>query len=328
MDDQRATRRQRIEAFAALLQGIRDEAGSPSYRSMAAKSGVISHTALYEAAAGNRLPSWSTTVEFLRACDRDPETVRADWETARAESSESPPSTSEQAAGSATTAAEHDATPAESAPEEPAAPTPPPPGPPPPHARSRRTFSLTAAVVVVAVLLSAGVASAVAATVWRAISHQPEPAEVAASAEATEPTHQLRITARDCPVAQSNPPSAPPATEGDRALFLGDITAPDCSHVRRGAKFTKVWRLKNAGKVTWKGYYLDRLDGIQGSSQCDTAEHVPIPTTAPGKTVDIRLTATAPNAPGFCFVRFKVKNATGDDAFPAGRPINFQVIVD
>ncbi|MFE2723106.1 hypothetical protein [Kitasatospora sp. NPDC059327] len=63
------------ECLAAELRQLRLDAGRPSFRIMARTAGSISHTTLYEAASGARLPSWPTTRAFVRACGGD----EADW---------------------------------------------------------------------------------------------------------------------------------------------------------------------------------------------------------------------------------------------------------
>ncbi|MBP0451535.1 helix-turn-helix domain-containing protein [Kitasatospora sp. RG8] len=63
------------EDFAAELRRLRREAGQPSFRTMARKAGSISHTTLYEAASGSRLPSWPTTRAYVQACGGD----EAEW---------------------------------------------------------------------------------------------------------------------------------------------------------------------------------------------------------------------------------------------------------
>ncbi|MGV9264784.1 hypothetical protein ACWDRR_09000 [Kitasatospora sp. NPDC003701] len=63
------------EHLATDLRRLRLEAGQPSFRIMARTAGSISHTTLYEAASGSRLPSWPTTRAFVRACGGD----EAEW---------------------------------------------------------------------------------------------------------------------------------------------------------------------------------------------------------------------------------------------------------
>ncbi|MDL4773012.1 NBR1-Ig-like domain-containing protein [Actinomadura xylanilytica] len=139
---------------------------------------------------------------------------------------------------------------------------------------------------------------------------------------------EAALTPADCPVHASNPAAAPPTREGDAAVFIADVTLPDCARVHAGRTVTKIWRLKNAGTVPWEGYSLWRLDSPQQADQCQTIPHVPINDTSPGKTVDIRTDITTPRKPGLCYVRFKMVDAAGKVAFPGNRPVNFQVIVE
>jgi WD40 repeat protein len=64
-----------VARFALELRALRERAGLPSYRRMAARA-HFSHTALSEAAGGSRLPSVEVTLAFVRACDGDV----AEWE--------------------------------------------------------------------------------------------------------------------------------------------------------------------------------------------------------------------------------------------------------
>ncbi|MFI1936110.1 DNA-binding protein [Streptomyces purpureus] len=64
-----------VQRFAFELRKLRQEAGGPSYRSMAQRAG-FSVTALSQAAAGEKLPSLAVTLAYVEACDGD----RADWE--------------------------------------------------------------------------------------------------------------------------------------------------------------------------------------------------------------------------------------------------------
>jgi hypothetical protein len=142
------------------------------------------------------------------------------------------------------------------------------------------------------------------------------------------PVRAPEFVAADCPVHQPNPPAAPPQNEGDSAEFIADVTIPDCDHARRGATVQKVWRFKNAGTRPWVGYTLHRVDLPQGRDQCQTISDLPIPDTRPGRLVDVKVEVSVPSRPGFCFVRFKMIDGNGKIAFPGGRPVNFQLIVD
>lgn len=73
-----------IEGFVERLAQVRLDAGTPSFREMAKRSGAISHATLHDALQGARMPSWETTVEFAKACGVDPQELREDWERAAA----------------------------------------------------------------------------------------------------------------------------------------------------------------------------------------------------------------------------------------------------
>ncbi|GHE44607.1 hypothetical protein GCM10017771_64790 [Streptomyces capitiformicae] len=64
-----------VQRLAHELRELRQAVGSPSYRAMAKKAG-FAPTTLSQAAAGERLPSWSVVEGYVRACEGDP----ADWE--------------------------------------------------------------------------------------------------------------------------------------------------------------------------------------------------------------------------------------------------------
>jgi Ig-like domain from next to BRCA1 gene len=330
-DQAAKTRAEAIEAFAADLRGLRESVGNPSFREMSGRSRAISHTTLHEAAQGHRLPSWATTVEFVKACGADPAEYRERWRQAdqliksvNALNAPARDSQSRSSAGAAISAAggpdRHTiqvAIGGEPGQLETAAEV---PGDRGPVSRRRRLrFVLTAAAVLSVIAVAAVVA---VFTVW---SGRDSPA-----GHRNPPNSKPRaaLSPADCPVHQRNPPPAAPTHAGDASAFVADITLPDCSHIHRGQTAVKVWRLKNVGKVPWRGYSLRRLDSPQQSNECQTIAEVPIDDTAPGHLVDIRTEITAPKSPGFCFARFKMVDAAGRLAFPGSRPVNFQLIVD
>ncbi|MFI7134734.1 NBR1-Ig-like domain-containing protein [Nonomuraea sp. NPDC050153] len=349
MDDKRA-RAEIIEEFAATLRELRNAVGNPPFREMSGRSGAISHTTLHEATKGNRLPSWETTVEFVKACNADPAAYRERWEnanrTVRSASAGNPsmgvdtsverPSDglAASAAGAVELRTVHLAGGSQ-------APRPagelsafvrtPPPSPdgfagdvrppfPAPGSRGRSRLARPAAFAAAAAIMGAAVVVV-----------------VAVNRGATPEGHNLNPTGSpsiaapspaDCPVRSTNPPWAPPLYKGDAAAFIEDVTLADCTRVSPGQTMTKIWRLKNAGAVPWKGYSLRRLDPTQQADHCQTISDVPIKDTKPGETVDIQTVITTPRKPGLCYVRFKMVDASGAVVFPGSRPINFQIIVD
>ncbi|GAA4231473.1 hypothetical protein FHR32_003482 [Streptosporangium album] len=126
---------------------------------------------------------------------------------------------------------------------------------------------------------------------------------------------------------KGNPQAAPTPTagkiSGDDSEFVGDITYPDGSKVRQGSSFEKVWRIRNAGTVSWEGRRLARMN----TGPCRSPEAVDIPSTAPGQTVDIMVRVRAPNRPGNCRIYWKVIDARGQTLFPLKRPVFLDVQV-
>ncbi len=321
MDRVRASRARAIEGFAGLLAQLRDAVGTPSFRVMAGRSGAISHTTLHEAVQGNRLPSWETTAEFVKACGADPDDYRRRWEGAHRTACRASPAgrtpdplPPEASHGSADTEGLTD--PADTPNTLNTPNTPGPPGPtggpsgPPPRWRGGRAYAGAAALA--AMMVAGG----------GAIAWSLNDPDVVGAQASPQPS------AVDCPVKQENPAPAPPAHAGDEASFISDMSLPDCTHVGRGVTSTKIWRLKNTGTVPWVRYRLHRVDMPQEPDQCETIPDVPIPSTDPGSMVDVRVQVMAPRSSGFCFVRFKMVDAAGDVAFPGSRPVNFQVIID
>ena len=292
------TRTEAIVDFAGILADLRNSAGNPAFRTMSGRSKAISHTTLHEAVRGNRLPSWATTAEFVKACGADPQDYRERWEAAY------------RAVGQTIIAPGPDETvvgPGADDPAEPASSVPPPARTP--HRRRR--------VLAAALVVPAAAAGVIGGITWsRMQQHSP-------TTTSSSPGYQPA----DCPVHQTDPPSAPPQNRGDRVVFLRDVTLADCTDVPRGQTVRKIWRLRNAGSVTWSGYSLHRMDA-QSRTDCQSITDVPVPDAAPGETVDVAVDVTTPAVSRFCYVRFKMLDDAGKMAYPGGRPLNFQLIVD
>src|SRR3954447_21991717 len=70
--------------FAFDLRKLRDQAGRPTYRALAAQA-HFSSTTLSDAAGGKRLPSLAVTLAFVRCCGGDVEEWEQRWHAVRAE---------------------------------------------------------------------------------------------------------------------------------------------------------------------------------------------------------------------------------------------------
>jgi hypothetical protein len=312
-----------IADFAAALREVRATARTPSFRAMAATSAAISHTTLHEAAQGHRLPSWETTVEFVRACGADPSDFRRRWDDAAATvatARDHGPAADRTPVTSATSAVSTPATTSPSRPLDPAIGL---GGPKVASRRSMRRPWQAAGVVLAAVLATAGVVGALTGGTSRKDGVTPDapPDGVARAFDPDSPG------AAGCPVQQQNPPPAGPATAGDRPVFVADVTLSDCTEVARGTRVTKTWRLKNAGTVPWRRYTLHRLDPPTGADDCQTIPDIPVPPTAPGQEVEIQVEVITPRDARFCFVPFKLLDDRGRIASPGTRPVNFQIFV-
>src|SRR3954447_12122839 len=76
-----------VQRFAFEMRKLRDEAGSPTYRAMAARAGYSAPT-LSAAAAGERLPTLPVLLAYVSACDGDAGGWERRWRAAAADSAD------------------------------------------------------------------------------------------------------------------------------------------------------------------------------------------------------------------------------------------------
>lgn len=76
-----------VARFAYELRKLRQEAGGPTYRAMAARAHYSTAT-LAQAAAGDRLPSLQVTLAYVTACDGDLDDWERRWQQASDEATE------------------------------------------------------------------------------------------------------------------------------------------------------------------------------------------------------------------------------------------------
>ncbi len=130
------------------------------------------------------------------------------------------------------------------------------------------------------------------------------------------------LTKIPAPTNTPRPTSTPPC---DGAAFVADVTVPDGTVYVPGARFTKIWRLKNVGTCTWTTTYTlsfksgDRMNGPAA---------VPLPQpVAPGQTVDIPVNLVAPLYDGSYRGDWILKNGSGIE-FGIGSGYKSSVYVD
>lgn len=111
------------------------------------------------------------------------------------------------------------------------------------------------------------------------------------------------------PTASLTPSGPTPTPCIDRATFVDDVTIPDGTYLDPGVSFVKTWRLRNAGTCTWdSAYALVLVDGERLGGPL--AKPLPGP-VAPGETVDLSLTLTAPLDLGTHRGNWQLRNAVG-----------------
>jgi len=94
------------------------------------------------------------------------------------------------------------------------------------------------------------------------------------------------------------------------ARFVQDVTVPDGTIVSPGAKFTKIWRVRNEGEATWPEMtHLTYVGGDRMAPQ-EAVRVAALP--APGQEVDVVVDMVAPIAPGRYTSYWKLANPYGD----------------
>ncbi len=105
------------------------------------------------------------------------------------------------------------------------------------------------------------------------------------------------------------------AMDGDKTLFIKDVTIPDGTAIPVNTSYVKTWRVKNIGNVVWKKRYLKRMTPTS-PLLCSSPAMVPIPETKPGETIDISVTFKTPHLPGSCRTDWKTADDRGNLYFP------------
>lgn len=119
----------------------------------------------------------------------------------------------------------------------------------------------------------------------------------------------LVVTATPIPAVQVVTAAPVPArTCVNNSVFVSDVTIPDKTVVQPGQVFNKTWRVRNTGTCTWGSD--EELVFVRGEAMTKTATF-PIPATAPGGTVDLSISMTAPTAPGAHIADWRMRNRGG-----------------
>ncbi len=131
----------------------------------------------------------------------------------------------------------------------------------------------------------------------------------AASVPTSTPQPQAPTATIAPPTATQAPTSTSVPVACDAARFVTDVTIPDGTSMVAGAKFTKIWRLKNVGTCTWTTSYS--LVFTSGNAMGSPASVAMPASVAPNQTIDVSIELIAPNSTGDYRGNWLLRNASG-----------------
>ncbi|HEX2995640.1 MAG TPA: NBR1-Ig-like domain-containing protein [Anaerolineales bacterium] len=140
------------------------------------------------------------------------------------------------------------------------------------------------------------------------------------------PATSTPIPATNTPVPPTNTPLPTAVSYCDWVKFVKDVTIPDGTKLSTGEIFTKTWRLQNRGTCAWTPDYMLVFTGGDPMG-ATTAVRLP-GYVAPGQTVDVSVTLTAPASAGSYTGYWMLRNPSGT-LFGAGNKANepFYVVI-
>lgn len=115
----------------------------------------------------------------------------------------------------------------------------------------------------------------------------------------------------------------------DVAGFVSDVTIPDGTSLTAGSSFTKTWELRNSGTCTWTTGYL--LIFYSGSAMSGPAtQQLTTSAVAPGQSLQVSVTLTAPSTSGTYTGYWGLRNASGANfgIGTGGSPFYVKIVVD
>ena len=104
-------------------------------------------------------------------------------------------------------------------------------------------------------------------------------------------------------------PTATQVTYCEWVAFIKDVSIPDGTMLVPNETFTKTWRLRNRGTCTWTPDYM--LVYTSGTQMGGTTAVRLLGNVAPGQTVDISVTLTAPSSAGPYTGYWMLRNPSG-----------------
>jgi hypothetical protein len=89
-----------------------------------------------------------------------------------------------------------------------------------------------------------------------------------------------------------------------------DVNIEDGTEMQPGQRFTKIWRLTNAGSCTWTREY--QAIWFFGTKMGDTVATPLDKNVAPGESIEIDVELVAPQEPGLYRSDWKLMNREGE----------------
>jgi hypothetical protein len=114
--------------------------------------------------------------------------------------------------------------------------------------------------------------------------------------------------------------------DGDEASFVAE-SPPDGAVIPCGAAFTKSWTICNSGSVPWQGRRLRRIGPTTGPWTLTSERFVPIPDTAPGEVVVVRVELGTPRMETAAVAQWKMVDADDLLYFPTTKSVGLGVYV-
>ncbi len=151
------------------------------------------------------------------------------------------------------------------------------------------------------------------------------PAPTATSPVVVPATATLQPTQIPPTVSPASPTPDPAALNStpackDGAVLIADVTYPDNAHVIAGEKFTKTWKIENAGGCPWTGYTVAFVSG----DRMEAPDSVPVSETKTKDSVEVSIDLVAPTTDGSYTANFELRNAQGKSV-PVGTDPTFWV---
>jgi len=159
---------------------------------------------------------------------------------------------------------------------------------------------------------TADVLATSAAETVAALLTQPPPITLPPPVETDTPIPPIPATDTPVPPTATQPgpsPTVGPTGCTDKATFVSDVTVPDDTNIPAGNSFVKTWRLQNSGTCSWNTNYA-----LVFQSGNNLGGPATVPFTgqiAPGSTIDLSVSLTAPAAAGTYKGNWILRNDSG-----------------